>query len=181
MGNRYRVLAPAMAELERERGGTDPVPKLVPDGWRRMFEEAPDAARIVRPLLDEPAPLVNALERGPQTLVHSDWKAGNLGSGPDGRTILIDWAWPGRAPPTVDLAWYLAVNCDLLPQSKEEAIDVYREALEHRGISTGGWWEPQLELALLGALVQLGWSKTGDELAWWDERVRRGRGLLTDA
>lgn len=107
-------------------------------------------------------------------------RTGNLGSHPDGRTILIDWAWPGRAPATVDLAWYLAVNCDLLPQSKEETIEAYQGSLERLGIATQAWWETQLELALLGALVQLGWSKTGDELAWWDERVSRGARFLRD-
>ena len=42
-----------------------------------------------------------------------------------------------------------------------------------RGVDTAGWWDRQLELALLGAFVQLGWSKAGDpaELAWWTERV----------
>ena len=38
--------------------------------------------------------------RPPQTFVHGDWKMGNLGRRPDGRTILLDWAFPGRAPPT---------------------------------------------------------------------------------
>lgn len=180
MGNRYFSLTPMMAAYEIARGSPDPVPNAVPAGWERMAAESPAAARIVRPLLDDPFPLVEALERGPQTLVHSDWKAGNLGSLPDGRTVILDWAFPGRAPGAVDIAWYLAVNCDLMPQSKEEAIAAYRDGLERRGIdTTGPWWAQQLELALLGALQMLGWSKTGDELAWWAERVRRALPYLT--
>lgn len=120
-----------------------------------------------------PEQVDEALARSPATLVHSDWKAGNLGSLPDSRTILLDWAFPGRAPPCVDLAWYLAVNCERLPHSKEEAIDHYRRCLEGQGIDTSEWWEEQLELSLLGALVLLGWSKTGAELAWWEERTGR--------
>ncbi len=102
-----------------------------------------------------------------------DWKFGNLGSWPDGRTVLLDWAWPGQAGPCVDLAWYLAVNCDRLPESKEDTIEVYRSALAARAIATAPWWERALELALLGAFVQLGWSKAGDqaELTWWLDRV----------
>jgi len=105
--------------------------------------------------------------------VHGDWKYGNLGSLTDGRTVLVDWAWPGRAAPTVDLAWYLAVNCDRLPESKEDAIAQYRDGLTRRGVSTQDWWDRQLDLALLGAFVQLGWSKAADpaELGWWVRRV----------
>jgi len=109
----------------------------------------------------------------PMTLVHGDWKAGNLGSRPDGRTVVVDWAIPGLAPGCVDLGWYLAVNCDRLPESKEATITGYRDALGRYGIDVAGWFDRQLELALLGAFVQLGWSKTSGlaELAWWVDRV----------
>ena len=119
-----------------------------------------------------------ALERSSCSLVHGDWKAGNLGSPPDGRTILIDWAFPGVAPPCSDLAWYLCLNRDRLPQSKDDAITAYREALERHGIDTEPWWERQLGLCLLGTLLQFGWEKAlgnGDddaaEVEWWDRRA----------
>jgi hypothetical protein len=40
-------------------------------------------------------------------------------------------------------------------------------------VQTAGWWDRQLDLALLGGFLQLGWSKTGDpvELGWWVDRV----------
>ncbi|MGH2760838.1 MAG: phosphotransferase family protein [Actinomycetota bacterium] len=180
-GNLYFMLSPLMAELEAGRGAPDPVPSMVPDGWRRLTQEAPSLAKVVLPLLDEPWPLVAAQARGPRTLVHGDWKAGNLGTHPDGRTIVLDWAFPSEAPPAADLAWYIAVNCDLLPHPKEETIDAYEEALARHGVDTAGWWEEQLELALLGAAVLLGWSKTGAELAWWEERVPRAARFLPDS
>jgi hypothetical protein len=75
--------------------------------------------------------------------------------------VLLDWAVVGTAPPAVDLAWYLAVNSARLPVSREETIETYlrhlREALGDR--LQLSWWEPQLDLALLGAFVQLGWPK----------------------
>ncbi|HZI37448.1 MAG TPA: phosphotransferase, partial [Acidimicrobiia bacterium] len=115
-------------------------------------------------------------------LLHGDWKAGNLGTGPDGRTILLDWAMPGRGPVTTELAWYLAINAARLPHPYEEAIAAYRRSLERQGIDTGGWWERQLGLALLGAVVQLGWDKalfaTADDLAWWEERALEGTRYL---
>ncbi len=172
-GNLYFMLSPLMSDYEASRGEEAPVPSMTADGWERMADSSPALADIVLPLLKEPWPLVAAQASGPQTLVHSDWKAGNLGSHDDGRTILLDWAFPSEAPGPADLGWYIAVNCDLLPISKEETIALYKEALETHGVSTAGWWEAQLELALLAQIILLGWSKTGDELAWWAERVPR--------
>src|SRR5947199_361864 len=82
------------------------------------------------------------------TLVHGDWKMGNLGSHPDGRTILLDWAVTGEACGTSDLAWYLAINCERLPHSKEDAIAAYRDALERHGVTTSSWWDRAIALAL---------------------------------
>jgi len=96
-----------------------------------------------------------------------------IGSHPGGRTVLVDWGWPGRGWPAVDLGWYLAVNCDRLPESKVDAIGWLRDRLECHGVETSGWWERQVALGLVGAFVQLGWSNTHDpvELGWWLERI----------
>jgi len=175
---RYFMLTPLMSQIEAERGGSDPVPKLVAEGWQRIADTAPKAADILLPLLASPFRLVEAQSNVPQTLVHSDWKAGNLGAHEDGRTVLLDWAFPGRSPGSLDLAWYVGVNCDLLPQSKDDTIDVYREALRRHGVDIGGWWDEWLELGLLGLALQMTWSKSGDELAWWEERIQRGARYL---
>jgi hypothetical protein len=180
-GARYTALTPEMSAREAAAGHTDPVPQAVPGGWAALRVAAPEAWEYATELTRDPTPLVAALAETPATLVHGDWKAGNLGSHPDGRTILLDWGWPGRAGPLVDLAWYLAVNCDRLPLSKEDTIAAYRGYLAGCGIDTAGWWERQLELALLGGFLQLGWSKTGDpaELGWWlDRAVPVARTLL---
>jgi hypothetical protein len=114
----------------------------------------------------------------PSTFLHGDWKMGNLGSHPDGRTILIDCAYPGEGPACHELGWYLAVNRARLPESKEDTIHRFRRGLADHGVDTGGdWWERQLELCLLGTAVQLGWEKglgDDDELGWWTDRVREG-------
>jgi hypothetical protein len=178
IGSRYMIFGPVTGEIEAARNGHDPVPKMLVEGWRSFAAAAPRAAEVVLPLLTDPSPLVEAMAAGPSTFVHDDWKAGNLGSHPDGRTILLDFAFPGQASPTVDLAWYLAVNCDRLPHAKEAAIDHYRRCLEAHGIETAGWWDAQLGLALIGGLVHLGWSKSGPELAWWQDRVLEYAHLL---
>lgn len=176
----YLFLSPTMAALETLRG-TEGVPAQVGPAWGRFGALAPPAAPIVLPLLSDPTPLVEALAATPSTLVHGDWKLGNLGSRPDGRTILLDWDRTGSGPATLDLAWYLAVNCDRMRLTKEAAIDAYRNALERCGIDTSSWWDRQLGLALLGAFVQLGWAKVGGdatELAWWVDRAQAAAPLL---
>ncbi len=177
----YTALTPAMSAREAAAGHDDPVPRAIPSGWMRLRAAAPKAYKVATALAADPAPLVRALGQTPSTLIHGDLKFGNLGSHPDGRTVLLDWALSGQGAACTDLAWYLAVNCDRLPESKEDAIAAYRESLERRGVHTGPWWQRQLELALLGAFVQHGWSKTGNraELAWWTSRAEPiGRSLM---
>jgi hypothetical protein len=172
LSHHYVMLTPTMAELEAMTPHDDPVPPAVAHGWAQLDAVHPADARRLRELVVAPWPLVSDLQRGPQTLIHGDWKLGNLGR-EDARTILLDWDRTGEGPPLVDIAWYLAVNCDRLPESKEDAIHAYRDALESTGIETGPWWDQQLAAALAGAFLQLGWSKTGDsaEFGWWSERL----------
>jgi hypothetical protein len=189
---RYSGLTPAT--IRRRRLTSLAIPKIVIAGWD-LLEEAVESrvAAIVRALLDDPGPLCAALSAQPQTVIHGDWKLGNLGlagDGPTRRTVLLDWAIVGVAPPAVDLGWYLAVNSARLPVTREATIDSFvrclRDALGDR--FEPSWWEPQLDLALLGAFVQLGWPKIlgalrgdpgvrereHDELRWWSECVLRG-------
>jgi len=180
MAHHYTFLTTAMADLEAERDGVDPVPQAVAAGWRALDAALPALAPPLRALARDPGPLIDALRETPRTFVHGDWKLGNLGEHPDGRTILLDWDRVGMAPATIELAWYLAVNCRRLPQSKEATIRAYRSALEARGIDTTAWWDRQLSLTLLGAALQLGWDKVGDadELGWWQDRIVEGMGRL---
>jgi hypothetical protein len=180
--HRYLELSPWLTIAEAFVGSGHLVPRLVGEGWPRLAEVAPAAAAIVTPLARDPGPLVEALEGTPQTFVHSNWKLDNLGTDADGRTVVLDWEQPGRGAPLSDLAWYLAINCRRLPQGKEDAIAAYRRALEEHGISTEAWWDRQLALCLLGALVQFGWEKAlggyDEELAWWETQAVRAAPLL---
>ena len=118
----------------------------------------------------DPKSLADALRTTPSTFVAGDWKLGNLGSRPDGRTILLDWAYPGEAPPCWELAWYLALNRSRMPESKDAAIERYRHALQRHGVDTGDWWDRQLGLCLVGIMATFAWEKAvgdQDELAWW--------------
>ena len=180
--HRYLELSPWLAIAEAFVGSGYLVPRLVGEGWPRLAEVAPAAAGIVTPLARDPGPLVEALAGTPQTFVHSNWKLDNLGTDDDGRTVVLDWEQPGRGAPLSDLAWYLAINCRRLPQSKQASIAAYREALEGCGIDTGPWWDRQLALCLLGAMVLFGWEKAlggyDEELAWWETESVRAAALL---
>jgi Phosphotransferase enzyme family len=180
--HRYLELSPWMAQAEAATGSAHLVPQLVAKGWPLLAEVAPAAAAVVTPLAYDPGPLVDALASTPQTFVHSNWKLDNLGTDDQGRTVLLDWEQPGRGAPLSDLAWYLAINCRRLPQSKEASITGYRDALEAAGIDTTPWWDRQLALCLLGALVQFGWEKAlggyDEELAWWEDKAVAAARLL---
>jgi len=176
---RYLMFSPDVAAAEAARGSAAVVPGAMAEGWRRLPEVSPAMARIIMPLLADPTPLVAALERVPHTLVHGDWKAANLGSHPDGRTVLLDFGEvPGEASPLADLSWYLALNAALLPEPKEAVLETYRHALEGYGVSTSGWWDDAVALELLGCMLQFGWEKAlggrGDELSWWEGWVQKG-------
>jgi hypothetical protein len=65
--------------------------------------------------------------------------------------------------------------------SKESTIADFESALHRHGIATGGWFDRQLGLCLLGGLVQFGWEKAfGDdtELGWWCSAATAGVQLL---
>ena len=174
-GNRYLFFNEHLAGIEQALGSGARVPDLVAPGYARMAEISPAAHELARAVHAEPSAFLDAIEEEPLTFIHSDWKLGNLGSHPDGRTILVDWAFCGHGPALSDLAWYLGVNTRRFPQSREDCIDTYRRALEGRGVDTAGWFERQLGLALLGCFLQQGWSKTFDgrdeEFTWWEQRA----------
>lgn len=177
---RWSWFAPHLLAVERRLGFPEPVPRLALDGWDRFADRAPaDVAAAVADLLRDPTPLADALSTTPSTLLHGDWKLGNLGTAGDGRTVLLDWAYPGQGPVAHELSWYLALNRARLPigWTKEATVDAFESALRRHGVDTAGWWERQLRLCLLGAVVQFGWEKAlgdGDELGWWCAAARDG-------
>ncbi|HUP70773.1 MAG TPA: hypothetical protein VM142_13300 [Acidimicrobiales bacterium] len=183
-GARWGLFGMAAIEGERQLGWPEAVPRIAADGWERFLALAPRAVGAgVDELLHDVTPLTDALRSTPSCFLHGDWKASNLGTGPDGRTVLIDWVYLGEGPACHELCWYLALNRSRLPpgHTKEGAIEDFRAALERHGVTTSEWWDRQIHLALLGTLVEFGWEKAlGDEaeLAWWCEAAAQGLELL---
>ena len=179
---RWSFTGPAFLDAERKIGDPEGAAAILAPGFKRFRARAPrEVVDAIESLQHDLAPFVSALEETPSCFLHGDWKASNLGTAPDGRTVLIDWVYLGEGPACHELAWYLALNRQKLPTSKEQVADEFRSALESNGVDTTGWWDRQLGLALLGALVQFGWEKAlGDdeELGWWCDRAREGLALL---
>jgi hypothetical protein len=181
MANRIRFFSPEVIapELAVEQV---PGPVAAADaGWQRLAGTHPELSRFLGGLHDDPVVLVDALAETPATFVSGDWKMGNLGRHADGRTILVDQAYPGEAPGLYDLLWYVALNRRRLPESKEATIDAYRAGLEDAGIDTSDWFERQLGLSVLAIMATFAWEKAlGDteEMAWWTAEVDKAQAWL---
>jgi hypothetical protein len=176
---RYAFLSPATAA--READGENPVPKLIGRGWEVFAEVVPaDVADAVIAILERPDLLAAQLSRSEGSLIHGDLKFGNLGVEGD-RVVMIDWGdRAGFAPPTVELAWYLAINATRVEATHAELVADFRLEMGERGDDSS------LELGLLGGLVQLGWDKAlavterdkeavakeREDLDWWVARAR---------
>ena len=94
---------------------------MIAEGWPLFAQVAPRAAEVITPLSLDPAPLVDALASTPSTLVHGNWKLDNLGTTPDGRTVLLDWETPGRGAALSDLGVVPRDQLPPAPHPKEEA------------------------------------------------------------
>lgn len=177
METRLRFLSPEVIAAELE---ADEPPATVLDahrGWELLAQREPRLYASARRIHADPAPLTAALAETPHTFSAGDWRLENLGTGPQGQTILLDWAHPGQAPYAWDLAWYIAVNRPRLPEPRESAILRYRAALEAAGIVTDPWWQAQLDLCLLALIAGLGWGaalREPSELGWWATVAERG-------
>lgn len=177
LARRFLFFAPETIGPELEVPDVPGPVRVADEGWALLPDRAPDLDALVRRVHADPHDLAEAMRTTPSTFVAGDWKLGNLGSRPDGRTIVLDWAYPGQAPPCWELAWYLALNRSRLPEAKEATIERYRRGLERRGVETGDWWDRQLGLCLVGIMATFAWEKAiGDEveLAWWKSAALAG-------
>src|SRR5207253_6806650 len=67
-----------MAALEQERASREGVPPAVAQGWTAMRTGRPATYGALVELARDPGPLASALASTPHTLIHADWKLGNL-------------------------------------------------------------------------------------------------------
>ncbi|MGE3619720.1 MAG: aminoglycoside phosphotransferase [Acidimicrobiia bacterium] len=184
MATRWGFFGTQALAREEALGFPEQVPEIAVTGWRRFAERVPGPlGRLVDELRRDPTALVDAVADTPWCFLHGDWKLSNVGAAAGGRTVLLDWAYPGFGPVCHELSWYTALNRARLPVgwTKESTADELAAALGRHGVSTDGWWDRQLSLCHLGALVQFGWEKAlgdQDELDWWCDAAGAGADLL---
>jgi hypothetical protein len=162
---------------------------LVSRGWEHFAALVPDdVAEPVLGLADDPTRLANALRARPTSLVHGDLATVNLAIEGDS-VVLLDWGLAAVGPGALDITRFLAGCSSVVVVPREQMLADYREAA---GAAYDG---PAMRLALLAALVWLGWNKALDaaehldpamrqreraDLDWWVAQGRRTReaGLL---
>ena len=168
--------------LERVLRGPDYLPKMLTVGWEVFTSEAPrDVGDAVHALLDDPAPLADALRRGQPTVVHGDLRGANLGLLPD-RVVMLDWGLAGEGPAALDFGWYLFVNGWRIDATREQVIDDFLEldtadSLELALLATFCWLAPLVAHELIEASDEKR-ERAREELAWWIARTRAALELM---
>jgi hypothetical protein len=167
--------------------GDNPLASLSVQGWAVFGEMVPpDVAAPVLGLLDDPTPLVRALERRTCTLIHGDLATVNVAFESRGaalpRVTLIDWSLSAAAPAAIDASRFLAGCSQVIDGTREQFLD------DFQNVSTIEPDDEALQLALLAGLVWLGWNKALDaaehpdpavrqreraDLDWWVRQARR--------
>lgn len=138
-----------------------PVLEFIIEGRRLLpnFIEK-DLATLSNSFAIDPTPLISALAPFPQTLVHGDFRLANMGieRNTHSKLLLLDWTRPTPTVPAFDLVYYLMDTSLIhLPIPVEQSINMYKENLAN---SLGSrfdesWWQPQLELSLLGVFAMM--------------------------
>lgn len=167
--DRYMLLSPHTARREKELGNE--VGDMISLTWDVFSEFVPnEIADAVFTILDRPTLLTEQLNKCAQTLIHGDVRLANLGFSDD-RLVLIDWGErTGTAPPAVELASFLLFDGRQLEIPREEVI------AEFRGLYGDRFEDTALQLALIGALVQLG-SNFGLRIAYTGDEVKRAAAI----
>ena len=148
------------------RGDPHPYLPLADAGWQAFFALAPsEAAAKLQDVLRDPDPVLAAIYRLPQTLLHGDvWgpNIGRLPATPRGRwprrgeaLLLIDWALASGGPATYDALWLCSEAPTLDPR---RLLAAYRAALTRRlakrGIQlTGVEWRGLADAAYLRCII----------------------------
>jgi hypothetical protein len=175
-----QLFSPAISEAERD--GFDLLPKQYEVFWEAFAEAADrDVAEAVLALVEDPGPLVAALDARGSTLVHADIRDEQIGLEGD-RLVLLDWGRATQAHPVLDFAWSLCHNGWRIDAHHDELVDDFRRA---RGDADDPY---AVDLGVIAGLVLYGWvfghSATyhpdpeerdwgRGELAWWVPRARR--------
>lgn len=173
------MLSPAVGQAEVDAGTSNDISGNLVFAWDTYWNAAPsEAADVLKSLQADLSPLLNALDEGPRTLLHGDYKYANIGScsdcfslldigvnlsgsKTDSRTIMLDWGLAMYSSPLIEIGWFLAINSAKLSIPKEEVIQMYRDSMASFGYTFDKeTWSKSLDLGLLaGGALRLIWAK----------------------
>jgi hypothetical protein len=103
-----------------------PIPIMVVEGWEIMEKLLDkDVFEQMHKLIKDPRPVFAALDRCPFTLLHGDYRDGNLAILPLRRPVAYDWQFAARSLMTIDLAWFVREGAVRAQEHR-----YYRERLE---------------------------------------------------
>jgi hypothetical protein len=128
LARRPLFFAPAAIAPELARDQVPVTLQVAKRGWALLPERDAGLFELVTAVHRDPATLAGLLAETPQTFIAGDWKLGNLGTRPTGETVLLDWAYPGEAPP----AWGAC-----LVLSSQSSTDTREQVRHHRALSAG--------------------------------------------
>ena len=122
-------------------------------------------------LIEDPHPLLEALDRYPYTLLHGDYRDTNLAVLAGRQLVAFDWQFAAHALMTVDLAWSTNSFRDLITLSQAQGF--YRERLEGylQQEFDDRSWEAMLDMgylvnALRSSCLAAYFSRHGDNPEW---------------
>jgi hypothetical protein len=180
IGARYAMFAPSFHTADAGAGGHPTADRII-RGWELFAEHVdPDVVDAVFAIHADPDRLGRRLAAFPATLLHGDAKLENLGLGPDGRLVAIDWGdLTGLGPREIDVAWFALKGAARIGCAPSAVFADYE-------VAAGSSLEPgALHLVCVGSLAQMGFRfangayDAGPEppdvarvlLDWWTERA----------
>ena len=119
-------------QFERYRTYNPQTVDLLTRGWAALFDMLePDVRDIVQSLMNNLTPVLDILAQYPSTLIHGDYRTGNLALLPEtDQVVAFDWQAAGYAPALIDICWFVMTGEFFLRQELLAAY--YREQLAVR-------------------------------------------------
>jgi len=133
--------------LKHQDASMGVIPEWVVRGWEVLPDILdPGTYRQMRALIENPAPLLNALAPFPYTLLHGDYRAENLAH--QRHPVFIDWQEASCSLMTFDLAWFAKNGYVKDTMGFTPAVRYYRTRLEaHLGRRfEDAAWQAMLDL-----------------------------------
>lgn len=173
-------LLPLGQWLNRDGPGPD-ARDLVTEGWSSFAARLPDAWARIKPLLRNPAPLVDALREFQPTIVQGRPTPTEL-SITAGSVVFHDWGIATRGPGGLDLGAFVASTWPIPGTGLADCVEVYRAERARLGRlpAAGELWQHEATLGLLAGVLRYGWLLAGraDDLDEWSALVASGHDAL---